>query len=98
VEFPYIQDIYEELRSDGFTVLAIEISGDRNRAETFMEEEGITFMNVIDAGGRIGRELYGVYAYPTTFLIDREGIIRYRHIGFSPGTEKMLKLEIQQFL
>lgn len=98
MEFPYIQDIYEEMKGEGFTILAIEISGDRNRAETFMQDEGITFMNVYDPGGRIGRELYGVYAYPTTFLIDREGIIRYRHIGFAPGMEKTLELEIEQFL
>ncbi len=86
------------MKDEGLTVLAIEISGDRRRAGKFMEEEGITFVNLYDEGGNIGRDLYGVYAYPTSFLIDRDGIIRYRHIGFRPGMEKTLALEIRRLL
>ncbi len=33
-----------------------------------------------DLDGRVGLD-YGVYGVPETFLIDREGVIRYKHIG-----------------
>ena len=35
---------------------------------------------VSDAEGRVGID-YGVYGVPETFLIDKQGIIRYKHIG-----------------
>jgi cytochrome c biogenesis protein CcmG/thiol:disulfide interchange protein DsbE len=35
---------------------------------------------VFDAAGRIAID-YGVYGVPETYVIDRQGIIRYKHIG-----------------
>jgi cytochrome c biogenesis protein CcmG/thiol:disulfide interchange protein DsbE len=37
-------------------------------------------MSVMDPDGRIGID-WGVYGVPETFVIDRQGIIRYKHIG-----------------
>lgn len=37
-------------------------------------------VSVVDADGRVGID-YGVYGVPETFLIDRDGVIRYKHIG-----------------
>jgi cytochrome c biogenesis protein CcmG/thiol:disulfide interchange protein DsbE len=98
VELPHLQKIYEDLRDDGFTVVALEARGDRAGAEKFIREKGITFMNLYDPNGEIGRNLYGVYAYPMTFLIDRNGVIRYRHIGFTEEMEEDLRAEITGLL
>ncbi|CAD5374425.1 periplasmic thioredoxin of cytochrome c-type biogenesis [Rubrivivax sp. A210] len=48
--------------------------------------------SVIDADGRIGID-YGVYGVPETFVIDRQGVIRYKHIG--PVTEEVLRDRIE---
>ena len=88
MEFPYLQKIYEDFKNSGFMVLALETRGDRARAEKFIEQNGITFTALYDEGGTVARALYGVYAYPTTFLIDRDGVIRYRHIGYKRGVEE----------
>ena len=37
-------------------------------------------LSVYDAAGRIGID-YGVYGVPETYVIDRKGVIRYKHIG-----------------
>jgi cytochrome c biogenesis protein CcmG/thiol:disulfide interchange protein DsbE len=37
-------------------------------------------INIFDEKGMLGLEL-GVYATPETFIVDKEGIIRYKHIG-----------------
>jgi len=44
--------------------------------------------SLIDADGRVGID-YGVYGVPETYLIDKEGIIRYKHIG--PVTPKVVE-------
>ena len=51
-----------------------------------------------DPEGRIGIE-WGVYGAPETFLIDQQGIIRYRHVGIldkRTWEEKILPL-IEKF-
>jgi cytochrome c biogenesis protein CcmG, thiol:disulfide interchange protein DsbE len=48
--------------------------------------------SIFDADGRIGID-YGVYGVPETFVIDRQGIIRYKHIG--PVTEAVLREQIE---
>lgn len=48
-------------------------------------------MSATDTDGRIGIE-YGVYGVPETYLIDKNGIIRYKQIG--PITPEILKDEI----
>ena len=44
-------------------------------------------LSVADAEGRIGID-YGVYGVPETYLIDGDGVIRFKHIG--PVTAEML--------
>ena len=48
--------------------------------------------SVFDPDGRIGID-YGVYGVPETFVIDRQGVIRYKHIG--PVTEAVLRERIE---
>jgi len=42
--------------------------------------------------------LYGVRSIPVTYLLDREGVIRYAHVGFGRGLEKRLADEITLLL
>ena len=50
-------------------------------ANQYLEKFGNPFIaNAFDESGRVGIE-WGVYGAPETFLIDKKGIIRYKHIG-----------------
>ncbi len=48
-------------------------------------------LSIVDADGRVGID-YGVYGVPETFVIDKSGVIRYKHIG--PVTPQALKDKI----
>ena len=41
---------------------------------------------------------YGVQGIPATFIIDRQGKVVNRHVGFSPGMEKTLEEDVKQLL
>ena len=51
--------------------------------------------SLFDADGRVGID-YGVYGVPETFVIDRKGVIRYKHIG--PLTPEVLRERIEPLL
>src|SRR5262249_23602838 len=48
-------------------------------------------LSVVDADGRIGID-YGVYGVPETYLIDGEGVIRYKQIG--PLTPEIVEAKL----
>ena len=77
---------YKEVRGDGAInarglSLEAETSMAVERAQRWLGDHGTPYMvSVMDIAGRVGIDV-GVYGVPETFLIDREGRIRYKHIG-----------------
>ncbi len=60
----------------------------RERSLKFLEKAGDPYkLSVMDLDGSVGID-YGVYGVPETYLIDKEGIIRYKRVG--PVTPEIL--------
>lgn len=71
----------KEIEQTGVKIFGINYSDDEDKARAFLKERGDPYvLNVVDASGRLAIDL-GVYGAPETFVIDREGIIHYRHVG-----------------
>jgi cytochrome c biogenesis protein CcmG/thiol:disulfide interchange protein DsbE len=46
-----------------------------------LQKNGQAFaMNLMDMDGRVGMD-FGVYGLPETYLIDRQGVVRFKHAG-----------------
>src|SRR6056297_878160 len=79
-EMPSMQVLYDELREEGLEMLAVNVLENRETAQEFIDEQGFTYPVLLDRDGRVMLR-YGVRAYPTTYMIDREGYV----IGVRPG-------------
>ena len=65
----------------------------RDAGQAWLQRLGNPYKeSIFDADGRIGID-YGVYGVPETFVIDRQGVIRYKHIG--PVTPDVLRERIE---
>ena len=95
-EMPVIEKYYRRLRPAGFEVLAVNVRQSPLVAEAFMAQMDITFPVLLDPAGKMA-EHYKVYAVPTNFLIDRNGIIRGKLIGEAFTEEKNLKKFLQNY-
>lgn len=61
----------------------------RERSLRFLQRQGDPYkLSVMDLDGTVGID-YGVYGVPETYLIDRQGIIRFKHVG--PVTHQLLQ-------
>jgi peroxiredoxin len=89
-EMPIIDKYYRKLNKEGFLVLAVNVKQRPEVALAFTAQLDITFPIPLDPDGTLARK-YGVYAIPTNFLIDREGIIREILIGEVFREEKPLQ-------
>jgi cytochrome c-type biogenesis protein len=81
-ETPYLQSLYEEHAERGLRVVGISLDagGAAEEIRAFIAEYGVTYMILHDPQMR-GMELYQVIGLPATFLIDREGILRWMRYG-----------------
>ncbi len=96
---PELKTIYEKFRDKGFVVLAIAMDDGPNalsEVNNFVNEFGITYPVMID-NGIVSRQ-YRVISIPTSYIIDKEGNIRDKHIGLVPDSANTLSKEIETLL
>tara|TARA_R110002124_G_scaffold219424_1_gene385308 strand:- start:16346 stop:16945 length:600 start_codon:yes stop_codon:yes gene_type:complete len=76
-ENKHLADIYPEYKDKGFEILAVSLDRSRTNWEKAVEKDGIVWTQVSDLQGVDSpiATKYGVYATPTTFLIDSSGIV-----------------------
>lgn len=68
-------------RDNVVPLVGLNYKDTRPEALGWLKEHGDPYtVSVVDADGRVGID-FGVYGVPETFLIDREGVVRYKHIG-----------------
>jgi peroxiredoxin len=81
-ETPYLQSLFEEHSAEGFRIVGISLdTGDAaDQVAAFVEEYGVTYTILHDPEMR-GMELYQILGLPATFLIDREGVLRWMRYG-----------------
>ena len=88
--------IVEYVRSGGVPVYGLNYKDKREDGLRWLRQFGNPYTDtVFDNDGRIGIN-YGVYGVPETFVIDRAGVIRYKHIG--PITPEALRDKIKPLL
>ena len=79
LEMPLIQKYYEK-HSPDLVVLAVNNDEPRDAVQAFVDQMKLTFPILLDPGARV-EDQYRVRAFPTSLFINREGLIRYQHIG-----------------
>ena len=87
VEMPAIERRYEALKDEGFVVLAVDDDEAITDVSAFARELDLTFTVLLDPGAAVN-DLYRVRGLPTSFVVDREGVIQQLHIGLM--TEEQL--------
>jgi peroxiredoxin len=79
-EMPSMEVLYQHFKDQGLEFLAVDIQEEKSDVAAFMEKYGLNFPTAIDASGDISSK-YGIRSIPTTFIIDRQGIILAAAVG-----------------
>lgn len=75
-----VEPYYSRNRDKGLAVLAINVGDSRDYVESYAKSNSLTFTLQTDERGMTSRE-YGVFGFPTIFILDREGIMRKKILG-----------------
>jgi thiol-disulfide isomerase/thioredoxin len=71
-EMPAMERLYDQYKSKGFTIVAVNVKDKQKDALAFLKELKITYPVVLDPEGEVGL-LYGAWGLPTTYLIGPKG-------------------------
>jgi len=96
--FPELDKLNQIYRSRGFIICAVSVDEKADDMDVFLKDHPVSFPVVRDAQQKLVAAA-GVESMPTSFLVDRHGVIRFSHVGFH-GTEtvEQLKQEIEKLL
>jgi cytochrome c biogenesis protein CcmG/thiol:disulfide interchange protein DsbE len=88
--------LVELAKSQMAPIIGLDYKDQRADALAMLARQGNPYLlSAFDANGRVGID-YGVYGVPETYVIDKAGIIRFKHIG--PITPAVLNQKIYPLL
>ena len=93
-EMPSMEALYQKYTDQGLVILAVNIDENGEPAvRKFLMKTPYSFPILLDSKN-VAQNIYGVFRFPESFIIDREGIVVEKIIGgrdwISTGASKML--------
>ena len=96
-EMPALNKINTTYERAGLVVLGVSIDEDLRRARDFAEAMKVSYPIMFDTGSDIGQD-YLLEKMPMTILVDRSGVVRYSHVGFKSGDDRIYLEKIRELL
>ena len=96
-EIPKLNALYKKYSKEGFEIIGIGIETTGPQIGEFLQKVPIAFTILNDNKSKV-RRAYNFRTLPTTFVIGRDGIIRYVHLGFSKEYMQLYEREISELL
>jgi peroxiredoxin len=99
-ELVHVQRFQEEYADDGLLILAVSVDGPSTRSQvgSYVEQHRHTFPVLVDEESRVVALYNPSLVLPYTVLIDRQGVVRYSHQGYSPGDEEVVEQHLTELL
>ena len=90
---PHEKEMVKRLKDKPFALLGINSDGDRSVVQKILKEQGITWRQAIDGStsGPIATQ-FNVRGWPTIYILDKKGVIRYRDLRDQQMEDAVMKL------
>ena len=80
-EIPTLERVYRSFLGKDFELLAVNVDeGGAEAVTSFMQRNRLTLHVLLNPGGSVAKS-YGTFKLPETYILDRNGIVRYKVIG-----------------
>ena len=81
MEMPSMETLYQRFKDQGLEILAVNVGESTNTAKDFIDQHGFTYPIMMDSNFSVASQ-YGIQYFPTTFIVDRSGMVINMSIGF----------------
>lgn len=95
--FPFLNQLTHEFGEKGLHIVGVNLDEKTDDAIAFLGHHPSQF-TIANHGGEQCAKGFDVQAMPSSYLIDKHGVVRYIHQGFRDGETEELKTQIAQLL
>lgn len=95
--FPFLDGLYRRRHAEGLEVLAVNVDEDRQAADRFLSSRPHQMTVFFDPKGA-APSAFRVEGMPSSYLIDRRGRIRFRHVGYKASAASVIEREVEELL
>jgi peroxiredoxin len=96
-EMPFLSALWQRHRDAGLQVIGVNVDEDLEAARAFAQDFNIEFPLVWDEGRSVSK-LYRVAGYPSHYMLDRRGKVRYSALGFTETDTLAVSQEVETLL
>ena len=92
-ELPLLDKLAPKLRARGVEIVAVDVDDSKDKGASFVRAHDLGLTVVLDAD----KKIVGAFApakMPSSFVVDKQGIVRAVHGGFQPGDEAKIEAEL----
>ena len=94
---PLINELYNKYQDQDFEVIAINVDDPIEDGQEFLLDTPLDYLIAADTDNTVLNE-FGVTRMPTSFLIDKDGVVRMVHMGFRGNDIELIEAAVTQLL
>ena len=95
--FPKLQDLSTKFKASGLEIVGVSEDEDASGIADFGKTYGAKFPLVWDNGKAVGNK-WNPPNMPSTFILDKQGVVRFVHMGYHDGEEVEIEKEVKSLL
>jgi len=96
-ELPVLDRLQRRYEDHGLVVVGVNIDREESNMTSFLRRTPVSFRVVHDSGHRVA-DRYQPPRMPSSYVIDKRGVVRFVHAGFRASDAQRLEREIRQLL
>ena len=96
-ELPVLEGLYRKYQGQGLVIVGVGLDKDAKNLSKFLRANPLSFTVVHDAEGAVA-DRYAPPKMPSSYLIDRKGIVRHVHAGFRAADKGVIERELKALL
>ena len=96
-EMPVLRELYKKYSGQGLVIVGVSVDEEAANVPPFIKKLGVTFPIVHDAKHAIA-DRYDPPKMPSSYVVDRKGVVRYVHGGFHAKDAAALEKEVTELL
>lgn len=95
--FPWMKAMHDKYGKEGLVILAVNVDQEKKKADDFLKEFTPAFPVLFDSTGTLATQ-FKVQTMPSSYMLDRSGKPRFRHLGFHDAKRDVYEKEIHHLL
>jgi len=97
-EIPSMNKLVRQFKDRKFSIIALSTDRSYSSVRDFLKKHTADFTVLMDDGLKVSRSLYKVFVLPTSFLIDKKGVIVERYFGEEDWTDPAIVRKIDELM